>query len=76
MRKHNSRRPRLEKVSEHARYLTPSEVLAACLSLAQTMVGLILSEDEGPVLPPALQEALAGLAVRLEAVLQEARRLP
>jgi hypothetical protein len=76
MRKANRQRPRLDKVSEHSRYLTPHEVLYARLTLAHDMVGLALREDTAPGLPPALQQALEGLAAHLDAVMQQARELP
>jgi hypothetical protein len=76
MRKNNTRRRRLDAISHQSRYLTPGELVYARLDLAADMVELVLGEDNGPALPPPLHQALQGLVIDLDAVLEQARELP
>ena len=74
MRKHNTHRKRLDRVSNQSNYLTPGELTAARLRLSQEMVHLVLRERD--TLPVPLLQALERLAARLDAVMQQARELP
>ena len=54
MHKNNSRRRRVDHISQQARFLTKGELTCSRLALAAEMVGLV--HDDRATLPPTLQD--------------------